>query len=350
MINENGDWVISHCAAYIVRPAKSVAKELVPHMVQGGSIPLQQIPPNIYPLFNKEFDQYPVGISFRPRSVNGQEIQENEIRDMIQTIAEDSYDDRNQACRTLALRLAEVTPKISKSGLLVILSGSRNDFNRVLIWKFPREDTIQADTGGENILLQEVQNAFSLESTYLKVAAFEDSEHDNNFWEGKIEDKQAKSSIKEAAKFWIEDFLDSLPEMTDDRGSRLLAKYIRKSIDSTEDQDIKQSLIDATKILLHRQDARITFRDFADNYLSEEAADHFLDILPTPQIADSIFSIQTSEIYRQVKREFLILDNGIIISGPIDSLHEKIDISENEDGSVTVIITGTVINKRIKVR
>jgi len=93
---------------------------------------------------------------------------------------------------------------------------------RVLLWKFPSEENLQANISAHGLTIKLLQDAFSRKSHYFKAAMFEGTPATTSFWTGKVEDKQAKQSVKEVADFWVTGFLNARPVLTEVRGSRIL--------------------------------------------------------------------------------------------------------------------------------
>jgi len=153
------------------------------------------------------------------------------------------------AAQELACRLARATTNRSPSGLFMVLVGRLNEYIRVVLWKFPADEALQASVMTDGIAIRVLEDAFSRKSTYFKAAFFEDCPADTSFWTGKVEDKQAKHRVAEAAEFWIAGFLAARTALTSARGTRILARALRKTIQQTTCIEDKEALIAAGSVV-----------------------------------------------------------------------------------------------------
>ncbi len=345
-MNAVKEWELEFAAAYIVNPARGQDEDLVPEFVRGAVIAVKDIPLDVLrPLFERDADEYHLGIIFPPQE--GEE--KNPIRELIQQVANGAEEAQAQAAVTLAHRLASVTRAISRRGLLMFLTGRRGGISRVVIWKFTSEETLQAFDNGEGALVREVENAFSTESGHLKAAMFEGTDAETSFQDGRVEDKQSKHSVREVADFWMLEFLLAQPETTDGYYSRMLGKAIRLGIEKTDSKELKQALILGANSIKLRGDRRLSFRDFATQYLPAEAADHFMAQATGTWQVDSQFRLDSEIFDSIVKYTSIVTDDDFVITGPSSEFDKAVEIEEiDQSEDTTVIVRGRIRDRKLK--
>jgi hypothetical protein len=159
----NDQWSLGFCAGYIVQPCWGLELEVIEDHITGSAMDITSLPERFFlPLFTESAEKCPIDIAFLPE--NGK--QENLIRGLIRSIAFEDDLQKTQAARVLACRLAHVMTKRSSAGLFVVLAGSANEVARVLLWKFPAEESLQASVSASGITITLLQDAFSRRSNY----------------------------------------------------------------------------------------------------------------------------------------------------------------------------------------
>jgi hypothetical protein len=197
-------WALSFCAAYIVPPCKGLEREQVMSLVKGSSVPTDaDLNDFLHEMFEESAGKCVVDIAF----VADDEEQENPVRTIVRSIALGDTEARMAGAHELACRLASATTHRSRQGLLMVLVGEEGAERRLLLGKFPADESIQASLSDQRINLRLLKDAFSRKSSYFKVAVFDGNPARTSFWRGTVEDRQAKQRLPEAARFWISDFL-----------------------------------------------------------------------------------------------------------------------------------------------
>ena len=153
-------WNLEFCAGYIVRPSKGQELDAIENSIVGYQIDIANIPTDFFlSEFSSPPDKYPINVAFVPE--DGQ--QENEIRTLIRNIAFERAVGKEDESRALAVRLAGATDRRSRSGLFVILSGKKNNNHRVLLWKFPADESLRMQTEG-TVGIELIKDVFSRRS------------------------------------------------------------------------------------------------------------------------------------------------------------------------------------------
>lgn len=344
----NQTWSFKFCAGYIVESCKGLETSEIEGLVLGSQIDVKVIPATFFlPLFSTPPADYPLDIAF----VSENSTQTNEVRTLIRRIAINGSADKEDDSRKLALRLASVTDKRSQSGLFVILAGIKDDSHRILLWKFPADESLRAHITKGSIRIELIESAFSKRAMYYKAAMFEGSAAETSFWKGKVEDNQAKYTMGEAAEFWIEDFLSARSVLTDVHGTRVVSKALRMLIDKTESADTKQGLVAAARVLRGRSGRQISLNDIANDYVPEESRADFLEATGPPEVAQQRFRLDRQILESQLRFKSIMLDSKFMVKGPLEEFDDAVTITPTgEDEEVEVSLKGRVTSESVKTR
>jgi hypothetical protein len=346
MISSSESWQLSFCAGYIVAPCKRLGPDAIRDRVRGATVSLDsEIASYFLPLFVSS-EGYPIDITFAPH--DGE--QRNDVRTLVRSIAFNDADSRSLATLELAKRLALATDERSKTGLFIVLSGLSGESSRVLLWKFPSDESLQATFRDEGLTIRLIQDAFSKQSKYFKAAMFEGTLASTSFWKGKVEDKQAKQRVKEVSDFWVIAFLAARPALTDVRGTKILARALRATIREA-DLEEKESLIASAIVIRSQPDRHISLAEFADNYLSEDIRPVFLKEVGEPEVAKAIFRIHRDTLESELGVKTIVLDNLFSVRGPLERFDDVVSVEPvEEDGIVEVSLRGRITSEKVGTR
>ncbi len=346
IVSEQKRWELSFCAGYLVPPCKELQNQSPQTMVKGSSINLDSIPTEFfYPLFTESTDDFPIDVVFASESPN----QYNEVRKLVRSIAFDKSDKKTLAARDLAYRLAQVSDRRSPSGLFVALSGHTKQLARVLLWKFPADESIVADVSAKGITIQLIERAFSRKSDYFKAAMFEGTKATTSFWKGKVKDNQAKQQIGAVSQFWIADFLSANHSLTDPGGTRILAKALKETIRQTKSMENKEALIDAANVIKSQTGRSISIRDFSDNYLADGVRQEYISRIRVPQVTDAIFKLDTETLNKELQYKSIVIDGLFTVRGPLDQFDDVVKINPTDQESIVeVSLRGTVTARLLR--
>ena len=341
-------WKLFFCAGYIVPPCKGLDENTIQKTVKGSSINIDSMPKDFFlSLFTEHAEKYPLDIDFTPEGGK----QQNKVRSLIQSIAFDDPNKKEIATRKLAYRLANASDKRSPSGLFIVLAGRVGENTRVFLWKFPADESIQATVSDTGITIQFIQDVFSRKSTYFKAAIFEGTPASTSFWKGKVEDKQAKDQIWEASEFWIVNFLNAKPALTDTRGTKVLTRALRETIKQTKSLEKKEALVDASNVIKSQDDRNISIGEFAKQYLPEDVRSKFIKAAGGSTIADDIFKIDRVTMDMEFRLKSIVIDNLFTIRGPLDQFDRFVNIIPTDrEGIVKVSLQGTITSRAILTR
>ena len=331
----NDEWNLTFSAFYIVTPRKGRNNTLFSPRINGERIQISEVPKIIATYFHFDPSVYPIGIIF---SSSGPKV--NEVRNQIRTLASGSETERESAAQFLAEHLAASMDNKSKPGLFLVLCGDRDNFHRVVIWIFNQDITLTR----RDKVLQQIDEAYPTELGYVKIAFFEDIDSNESFWKGKIEDKVNRSIIKQAADYWISDFLKANVDVTPPYGTRMISGVIQQIIDKSDSLDEKAQIIEAFEAYKNNYDTPLSVNDFAQRFLPAPISEKFKDIFSSLGDCDTKFKLDVELAEKLIGYESFILDNGIIITGPSEMINKFVD--QSSENSFT--ISGKLIDQRLR--
>lgn len=341
-------WELFFGAAFIVEPSKGLEPNQASANLRGSSVEVASLPRDFFlSLFEESINRYPIEVVFSPQGPG----QANAVRDIIRSVVLPGSRGREDAARKLALRLAACTDQRSPTGLLVLLAGRRRDTSRLVIWKFPADQALQASMVGGVVKIRLIEGAFSRESTYFKAAVFEGPEADTSFWDGKVEDKQAKQRVEGAAEFWTTEFLTARPTLTDAHGTRVVAKALKYVLKKAANAETMEEIAAAARVLATQHARNHSIADVADNYLPETTRQDFVSEAGGPDVADQIFRIEPEILRREFKLKSMTLDGKFTIKGPLEEFDRAVKVSPSrEEGLVTVSLKGKITGESVSMR
>jgi len=338
-------WDLYFCAAYLVPPCKGQTPEAVAEMVQGSVLDTDSLPTDFFlPLFSQVADEHPIQVAFAAE--DGE--QRNAVRTLIRAVAFDDVG-RNSACRELSYRLALATDGRSrKPGLFVVLAGRASNVARVLLWKFPSDQSLQAKVRQGMMTVSLLEDAFSRKGRFFKAAMFEGTAASTSFWTGTVEDRQARSRAREVSDFWVVSFLRARLAFTDSGGSRLLAKALRGTLKKTDSPEAKGALIAAAMVIKSQGDTVITLGDFARGYLPRDAQAIFGKLVGGPAVMRLQFRLDPAVLEKELKLRTIALANEFIIRGPLDTFDEVVTVgSPDQLGAVDISVHGVIASQAL---
>jgi hypothetical protein len=227
---------------------------------------------------------------------------------------------------------------------LLLVAGYRDgDSRQVGLWAFPRDDAFRFVAGAQP-LIELLANVFSRTSRLRKGAEFGGRRHRAGFLSGRVLDLQAGPNATNVANYWIERFLECTLAVTPEIGTTVLAQAIQRLYQSTSDPADRSQLHVAAIAVRHAPEQTLSLQDFGDRYLSPPLAARLSEASPEPQINASRFRFKPDTFDRFVTTHVYTLDNGVIVSAPLDQVGESVRITDNR----TLTATGQIERERIK--
>jgi hypothetical protein len=345
MSPDQDSWRFGFCAAYVVPQCAGMSPAQVRRTVRGSSVDVNTIPQEFFaPLFVAADTSCRVGIALAPEG--GQ--QRSRVRELLLAIARGAYGEKDEASRELACRLAGATTRRSPPGLLVILSGRQGQVCRLVLWKFPADEGLQAQILSGSITINLLRDAFSKSSSYFKAAVFEEGDAESVFWEGRVEDRQMKQRLREVADFWVEDFLAARLVFKPAHGTRVLAKALGQLLSRVESADDRDALISAATVAKAQPGRRISIAGFAGDYLPRELGEGLIELAGGHEVADHVFELDSETLGKEFNMRSLVLDGQFTVKGPMDRFDDVVLQREiAETSQVEVTLRGRVTSQRI---
>jgi hypothetical protein len=342
---QQGSWHFEFCAAYVVPPCAGMSTAEARRAIRGSSIDVSTIPQGFFlPLFGAAVTSCRIGIVFAPEGGE----QRNPVRDLLVAIVGDAQGAKDRACRDLACRLAEATTRRSPGGLFVVLSGRLGDMWRVVLWKFPADEALQAEISDGSITINLLRDAFSKSSSYFKAAVFEGGPAERAFWEGRVEDRQTKQRLREVADFWVEGFLAARLAFKPAHGTRVLARALRQLLSRVDSAGDRDALIAAATVAKAHPGRLISIGGFAGDYLPEELGEVLIEIAGGSEVADHAFELDSETLEKEFKVRSLMLDNQFTVKGPMDEFDDVVRVRDtDEPGQVEVTLSGSLTSEKI---
>ena len=316
-------WKLSFAAGYLVPPSLGMDPHEISTQLRGSTINITSLPDAFFcPLF----EDAPAKAQNLVIFVSDTGKQSNPVREIVRTLAFQSSGSRPAAARELAVRLASVTSRRSPHGLFLVLVGAKGSSSRVVLWKFPADESIQARLVDSRLLISIVDDAFSRRSTYFKAAVFEDIQTNTCFWEGRVEDRQAGGRVREVADFWVYDFLQCRPALTSVHGTRLLANALRETIRRAEDETIRDALISLIPVLKAQAGLQLTLQGFAEQFVPPPSRQDFLSLAGGEDVWNTPFQLDTETLADQIRVRSLTVNDQFTLRCPIDTFDDVVSI------------------------
>lgn len=337
-------WRLSFWAGYIVHPGHGLSSSEIDSAITGSSMDVAAIPGDYFtPLFDSAPSDCRIDIAFRPE--NGKAV--NMVRNFVRQLAFDKGRLKQAAAHEMARRLASATTHRSPEGLLIFLVGRTHDRSRVLMWKFPADEILQARVSKEGMDIQLLKDAFSRRSKFFKAAMFEGRPSTTSLWTGKVQDNQAKSATLEVAKYWIEDFLLARPAMSDVRGSKILGRVVREALRKSPPHD-QDAILNAVSSVRTQTDRRISLTEFAETYLPEPLREEFVSAPEISDIADEVFRIDEEALREEIRFKSLVIDGRFMIRGPAEDFDSFVSVDPtDEEGVVKISLVGRITDRKL---
>lgn len=348
---------IDFCGGYIVKPCRHLGHEPTPdvinnifqqRLVQGSAIALNPSIANYFlNLFESSTETCKTDVRFSP--TNGR--QENSIRDEIRLLAFSTDSNvKDEAARRLAIHLGLASDHRSPVGLLIVISGKFGNKSRVAIFKFPTDESLQANYMSSQLVVDVIEGAFSRKTDYFKAAVFEDIETATSMWEGKVEDRQASQRVYDASELWLERFLNCLAAMKDVAATKILSKALKTLLAKTTDPELQEGIVGAAIALRNQRGRRLTMREFSES-LPEEIREEFLSELGDSSYADALFTPDNGTLQKVLGRRTIVLHNQVQVNAPVSVFEDRnaIQITPPTDGNpeTTIVVRGVKVSERL---
>ena len=246
----------------------------------------------------------------------------------------------------MARRLSDAMDHRSAICLLVLGAMREGNQRRVTFWTFPKDQAFRFRNRADGSSIQVLTDVFSQTSKLRKAALFEGRRLRAHFLSGRVLDFQANDITQSVADFWIRRFLQCDLSMAGDAGTRLLAKTVRKAMESCPDLDAQEQLLVAVMAARRAPQRRMSLQQFADRYLDGEARAQFLAAVPNDEGRNSMFDFQRNVFDDTLKFGVYALDTGVWVSSPLAEIGRSVTV----DDEMRLACEGTVVEEKVRSR
>ncbi len=210
--------------AYAVTPRRTGAAQAAP---EGGSIAISK---TLRDALSSTLDAARLHERMLVNFEVDAQSRTNASRDLMMQYAFGTPPNAASAALQIATRLADAMDLRSHACLLVCAAYEHGAKRRVTLWTFPKDEAFRLLHRASGPSIDYLEDVFSRTSKLRKAALFEGQQRRTDFLAGRILDFQTQSTSREVADFWIHRFLQCLPAIAADAGTRLLARSIKQAI------------------------------------------------------------------------------------------------------------------------
>lgn len=302
---------LSMIASFLIAPGKNLEK---PPEIKGTFLPSEG---NIYQMLGGVFDKADEECNLPIRFIMAPDGKpSNPARDLIIEFIKDPSLPNG---KILAERLRDVTTKTPGLGLLFILLGYEDKITKFVLSRFPADQGILAEATRDTLALEFIERVFMKNASSYKAALYKGGSFDADFWSGSIIDKQLKMTPRQAANYWIRDFLASDFETTSKAGTKRFAIALRNASRSTKDASTQHELVATSMLVKGLAGKIVTIQQIFDSYnLSKEAREVIISNLAYPGLANDAFLFDRDEFISQAAFASIELNTGGILLAPPD--------------------------------
>jgi hypothetical protein len=241
----------------------------------------------------------------------------------------DAEDVAETSARDLATRLSTSMDDRSKHCLFLAAAYRVNadaPMRRVALWIFPQDEAFRLGA----MTIELLDDIFSRTSTLRKLALFEGRQIRNGFITARVLDFQA-GGFGEVADFWIERFLDAQLSISDEAGTRLLARTIARVSDHALSPQEREQLQGAAIAVRTMPAPRWSLEGFANQMLGGNLRDLFLAEAPNDESRQSVFGLERAVFDDSLRTRVFLLDSGVTVYSPIGEVGESVRVTQVEE-------------------
>lgn len=334
--------IIESIFSFLIHPGKS--EDIQPD-IGGVSIPLEgKLFYMLSSVFSKASDECNIDIAFT-RSADGS--QHNNCRaEIVKLLKRKTLVN----ARIMAQRLQSVTTKRSGLGLLFIVLGSNGTSERVYVARFPADFGIVAKEDADSLSVELLEQVFMKNSVTYKAVVFDGASYDADFWIGRAVDKQISNNSVAISGYWIREFLLADFRTTSAQGTRRLAIAIKRTMDQTNDLEIKEELAAASRLARALNGKLISMSNFGERFgLSQKTQAALASTLSDPTLRFDQFQFTQEEFAKYVRYRSMQIDNGALLTAPtgrFDECFTRQRVAEDRE-EYTFTTRGTVVDERL---
>lgn len=272
----------------------------------------------------------------------------NNTRDLVRDALATVNSRHNNACLTLARKLAAVIDNRVGELLLTIAIGRTDREQGCVFWAYPSDSPLQFKGGRGALDVEEVQNAFSKSSGMRKAAFFDTpvSIGRNDLVKGVILDRTA-NRLKGSSDYWLDKFLEGTIELLPARGTTILIRCLRASQSRADNSRERASVNAIINRLLSGEHPPTTLREVGMTLVGK-AREAYNKSLPDTIEANATFQIDETIVGKEIKSIVFILTNGIQVLLPLDQSLDPNDFVAVRDGVRYLVLDQEIQDESFK--
>jgi hypothetical protein len=203
-----------------------------------------------------------------------------------------------------------------------------------------------------------LNDIFSRSSRLRKLALFDGRQIRSHFTTARVLDFQA-GGVGEVARFWIDRFLDAQFSISDEAGTRLLARTISKVSDRELSPDEREQLQVAAIAVRTMPQPHWSLEQFATRMLSGDVRAAFLAEAPNDESRRSVFGFARQVFEDTLRTRVFRLDGGVTVYSPLEQVGQTVRVVRSEGAAATegenvrgerLRVEGTVLSDRMSPR
>lgn len=335
---------VSTIHAYLVHPGRNV-EQLVP---VGGSLVTHEgdLFRMLSDIFHAADDQRDVDVLFNPQD-NGDQF--NACRNLI---IEHTLNATVQSGAALAERLRASSDNRSGMGLLFLMTGTNGLDTQFVMPRFPAESAILAELREGGLTVEFLERVFVKRATAYKSIRLKDLNPRDNFWSGKVTDRQLGGQIGHISNYWMSDFLDAKILTTPAAGTRRLAVALQGVVTRHPNLDVQAEIAAAVGLAGGALHGRVTSIDgFCDHFgFGGPVRQAIAAQVTSAELRQEQFQFDAGEFSNRLPYRSLTLDNGAILTALAREFNDVFDVNERADGRNAYTTIGRRRNERLLVR
>jgi hypothetical protein len=330
--------------AYLVHPGRNVDQlqpvggSLVPH--EGDLFRM------LSDIFHATDDQRDVDIVFSPQD-NGNQF--NTCRSLI---VQHTANPTIQSGAALAERLRASSDNRSGMGLLFLMTGNNGLDSQFVMSRFPAESAILAELREDGLTVEFLERVFVKRATAYKSIRLRDQNPRDNFWSGKVTDRQLGGQIGHISNYWMSDFLNAEILTTPAAGTRRLVMALHSVVMKHPNIDVQAEIAAAVGLAGGALQGRVTSIDgFCDHFgFGVPVRQAIESQVPSAELRQQQFQFDAGEFSNRLPYRSLTLDNGAILTALAREFNDVFEITEREDGRKEYTTIGRRRNERLLVK
>ena len=335
---------VSTIHAYLVHPGRNV-EELQP--VGGSRVPhegdLFRMLSDIFHAVNDERD---ADVLF-----NHQEdgTQFNACRNLI---LEHTATPTVESGAALAERLRGCSDNRSGMGLLFLMTGTNGLDTQFVMSRFPAESAILAELRDQGLTVEFLKRVFVKRATAYKAIRLRDQNPRDNFWSGKVTDRQLGGQIGHISNYWMSDFLNAEILTTPAAGTRRLAVALHNVVTKHPNLDVQAEIAAAAGLAGGALQGQITsIDDFCDHFgFGVPARQAIAAQISSAELRQQQFHFDAGEFSNRLPYRSVTLDNGAILTALARDFNAVFAVTEREDGTSEFSTVGRKRSERLLVK